>query len=398
MKRFRSFIVSMFGAAKRFVTSGWKELGQYTSYFTKFGTDIYADEVCRASIRTLAEHTSKANVKVFRNDPGGRVSADRRLERLIQQRPNIYMNGKDFLYKIRTMLEINNIVFIYIQRDEIGRCAGLYPMPAATYEALDVGGDLYIRFIFPTGAETILSWEDLAVLRKDYNTSDIFSDTNDAILTSLDLLTTTNEGMANAIKATANLRGILKSTKAMMSSDDVTAMKEKFVEDFLTLENTSGIASLDSTQEFIPLNIAPQLADYRNVRDLRDNIYRYFGVNEDVVMSKATADMWQAFYEARLEPFLLALSLELTNKVFTPTQRDKGYEIIFEANRMSFLSMGDKLALVAMVDRGALTPNEWRSVMNLAPIDGGDAPIRRLDTAPINQVAESQQEEWNDDK
>ncbi|MPN60590.1 hypothetical protein SDC9_208319 [bioreactor metagenome] len=45
--------------------------------------------------------------------------------------------------------------------------------------------------------------------------------------------------------------------------------------------------------------------------------------------------------------------------------------------------MTTKLALQAMVDRGAMTPNEWRSVLNLAPIDGGDNPVRRLDTAPV---------------
>ena len=39
-----------------------------------------------------------------------------------------------------------------------------------------------------------------------------------------------------------------------------------------------------------------------------------------------------------------------------------------------------------MVDRGALTPNEWRETMSLAPIEGGDKPIRRLDTAPVTAV------------
>lgn len=37
-----------------------------------------------------------------------------------------------------------------------------------------------------------------------------------------------------------------------------------------------------------------------------------------------------------------------------------------------------------MVDRGAMTPNEWRETMNLAPIEGGDQPIRRLDTQVVN--------------
>ena len=47
--------------------------------------------------------------------------------------------------------------------------------------------------------------------------------------------------------------------------------------------------------------------------------------------------------------------------------------------------MNTKLQLVQMVDRGALTPNEWREVFNLAPIKGGDEPIRRLDTAVVTK-------------
>ncbi len=53
--------------------------------------------------------------------------------------------------------------------------------------------------------------------------------------------------------------------------------------------------------------------------------------------------------------------------------RDHGYDV------------KAKLNLLQMVDRGALTPNEWRRAFNLAPVDGGDKPIRRLDTQPVNQ-------------
>ena len=64
---------------------------------------------------------------------------------------------------------------------------------------------------------------------------------------------------------------------------------------------------------------------------------------------------------------------------------------------MQYISMANKLAMVQMVDRGALTPNEWREIMNLSPIEGGDVPIRRLDTAPTDQVAESQAPEMPQD-
>ena len=292
---FRNAIKAIFGNIKTFVTSAWREVGTYTASFSSFGTNIYANDIVRACIRTLAEHTSKANVKVMRD---GAVS-DKRLQHLIQYRPNMYMNGKDFLYKVRTLLEIHNVVFIYINRDDVGRCIGLYPMPPCPYDAVEVSGRLYIKFLYPRNPMTH-SWEDLAVLRKDYNTSDIWGDTNSAILTSLDLLTTTNDGMANAIKSTANLRGILKSTKAMLSPDDAKKQKDRFVADYLSMENGSGIASIDATQDFVPLNIQPQLANYKSIEELRNNIYRYFGVNEEVIMSKVTGDEWEAFSEARL--------------------------------------------------------------------------------------------------
>lgn len=33
-----------------------------------------------------------------------------------------------------------------------------------------------------------------------------------------------------------------------------------------------------------------------------------------------------------------------------------------------------------------MTPNEWRAILNLAPIEGGDKPIRRLDTQVVDML------------
>ena len=385
---FRNAIKAIFGGIKNYVTSVWKEVGGYTARFSSFGTNVYANEVVRACIRTLAEHTSKANVKVLRDGLAG----DKRLQRMIQYRPNVYMNGKDFLYKVRTLLEINNVVFIYIMRDDLGKCVGLYPMPATQYEAVESGGELYIKFYYPNST-MVHAWDDLAVLRKDYNSSDIWGDTNDAILTSLELLTTTSEGMANAIQSTANLRGILKTTKAMLSPDDAKKQKDRFVEDYMGLTNSSGIAMLDATQSFDPITIQPQIANYKSVEELRNNIYRYFGVNEEAILSKLSGDSWDAFYEARIEPVLIALGLELTNKIFS--QRERGFEneIIFESNRMQYMSTANKLALTNFVDRAIMTPNEVREVLNLAPVPWGDKPMSWQNP----KMGENEGTEANDD-
>jgi len=352
-------------------SSTWKELGTYNARFTSFGSDIYASDIIRSCIRPLAEHTSKAEAK----------STNETYAKILNISPNIYMNGRDFLLKTRTLLEINNTVFIAIMRDDRGKASGFYPVPYQTFEALDYNGRLFIKFRFRSNGELVLPWDDIAVVRKDYNKYDIAGDDNSAIIDMLGIINTTNQGIANAVKATANLRGILKSTKAMLSDADIKKNKDRFVQDYLNLENEGGIASLDATQEFTPISMSPTVTSWEQQKELRENIYRYFGISESIVMSDYSEQQMEAFYDARIEPFLVALSVELTKKVFTDRERGFGAKIIYESNRIQFASTATKLGMVQLVDRGLLTPNEYRTIFNLAPYAGGDEFLIRLDTA-----------------
>lgn len=375
-----SAFTKIFGNVKKVVSQmRWKEIGSYQSSFTPFGGDIYRSEIIRSCIRPLSEHTSKANPKC----------TVQRVEKLLQYRPNMYMNGKDFLYKVRTQLELKNTAFIFIQRDEIGKVIGFYPVPYSNFDTVEYDGSLFIEFRFISGDKTVIPWDDLAVLRKDYNQSDISGDSNDVIISTLDLINTTNQGVANAVKATSNLRGILKSTKSMLAPEMVKKEKDNFVKDYLSLENEGGIASLDATQEFTPISMSPTITNYQQMKEFRENVYRYYGINDKIIMSDYTEEEMEAFYESRIEPFLVALGLELTYKVFTAKEVGFGNYVMFESNRMQYASNKTKLDMVAMVDRGAMTPNEWRFIFNLGPVDGGDTPIRRLDTATVDNVKTS---------
>lgn len=356
--------------------SRFQELGTYQAQFTAFGADVYKSDVIRSVIRPIAEHTAKANAKCTNEE----------IEKILNISPNQYMNGKDFLSKIRTKLELVNTCFIAIIRDDKNHVTGFYPVPYSRFEAVEYNNGLFIKFYFSGAAapELVFPWEDLAVLRKDYNTSDIAGDDNKAVLPLLELISTTNQGVSNAVKATANLRGILKSTKGMLSPEDIKKNKEQFVRDYLSLENEGGIAMLDSTQEFSPISMNPTIVSWEQMKEFRENVQRYYGISDAIIKSDYSETQMEAFYESRIEPFLVALSLELTRKVFSERERAFGNCIVYESNRMQYASVSTKLQMVQLVDRGALTPNEWRMMLNLAPIDGGDVPIRRLDTAVVD--------------
>lgn len=376
----------LFGRTKLYQNyQRFKELGGFVAIFRPFGSEIYRSELVRACIRPLAEQTSKANPH----------SSDKRIEKLLTYSPNPFMNGKDFLAKCRNILEVKNTLFVFIARDDRGRATGFYPVPYTEYEAIEYQNGLFIRFLFNSSdnRELIVPWADLAVARKDYLFHDIGGEDNAAILPTLDLISTTSQGVANAVKATANLRGILKVTKTMLDPDDVKSTRDQFVEDYLSLENSGGIAALDPTMDFTPITMSPQVTTYEQMREFRENVYRYFGVCEDIIQSKADETTMESFYQSRIEPFLVALSLELTRKVFSERELGYGAFIEFNSDRLQFASSKTKLSLVSMVDRGAMTPNEWRAVFNLPPVEGGDVPIRRLDTAAVDEQPAKEDEE-----
>ncbi|MBR3580397.1 MAG: phage portal protein [Lachnospiraceae bacterium] len=375
--------LDFFRPLKSIKQTRWRELGAYTATFSPFGTDIWQSDLVRSCIRAISEHTSKANA----------VSNRRDIADILNIHPNMYMSGKDFLSKVRIWLEVKNTVFIYIARDPLtGRTIGFYPVPYAAFEALEYEGRLFIKFLFWGSSERVLvlPWDDLAVLRKDYYTSDIWGDDNRAILNKLDLINTSDQGNANAVRSTANLRGILKATKAMLATDDIRKQKDEFVQEYLNLENSSGIASLDATQDFVPIKMEPIVTDPQLIKEYRYDVFRYYGINDDILMSKYNEDDMEAFYEARIEPFLVALGTELTRKVFTIREQQMKNYIMYESNRIGYASNKTKLNMIQLVDRGILTPNELRQVFNLAPYEGGDEFIRRLDTMPTGETSEEE--------
>lgn len=358
----------------------WRELGAFTAIFSPFGTDMWQSDLVRQCVRPLAYHTSKANAVSYRPE----------IAKILNTSPNMYMNGSAFLKKIRLWYEIKGTAFIYISRDDSGKPKEFYPVPYSSFEALEYLGGLYIKFSFMNNErrDMVFPWEDLVVLRKDYFTSDIWGDDNSAILPKLEVNNTADQGIGNAVKATANLRGILKSTKAMLSREDIKKQKDEFVKDYLNLENSGGIASLDATQDFTPITMNPIVVDPQTKKALSDDIKGSFGVNDKIIRNEYDEETLNAFYEGAIEPFLVDLSEELTRKTFTKRERELGAFIIYESNRIQYASNRTKLNMVQLVDRALMTPNEYRQLFNMAPYEGGDAFVMRLDTQKTGDVSD----------
>lgn len=368
---------------KRIVTQ-LRMLSGHNPSFTPWSDKPYEADVVRSAVDAIARNAAKLKGKHIRRVNGDIIEVGGNIERLLTVRPNPNMNAYDFLYKMVTTLLIDNNAFAYPQWDGLN-LAAVWPINCLYAEFVeDTTKTIFIKFYFADGEQLVLPYSEVIHLRRHFYANDLLGESNKAINTTLSAIHTTNEGLGEAIKTSAYLRGLIKY-QGILKDTDLEANRRRFVDEYMTVQNAGGIAALDSRAEYQELKNEPKMVNASQMKELRDAVFRYFGVNENVVMGRYDEDEYNAFYESVLEPIAVQASLEFTSKLFTQREQGHGNEIIFESNRLQYASVTTKLALMQMVDRGALTPNEWREAFNLAPVDGGDKPIRRLDTRPTDE-------------
>jgi len=398
----RSLYEMIFGKPKQYTNqTQLKMLNGFTPIFTNFSGRAYDSDVVRGAIDAIARNAAKLKPKHIRRKEDGIFHEHSQIEKLLAQRPNPHMDSYTFLYKVVTQLYLNNNSFIYID-SQFGQPVGFYPINFSTVELMERDKKTYIKFNFQGGQVVTLPYEEVIHLRRFFNEHDIFGDSSyNALIPTLELINTANQGIINAVKSSAFLRGLLKFT-SMLKPEDMKKQRDIFVKDYMDINNNGGIAATDSKADYVDLKSDPKMIDSKTMELIERKVYKYYNVNENIVMSKYSEEEWNAFYESVLEPIAIQMSLEFTSKIFTEREMGHGNEIIFEANRLQYASNTTKISLVnTLMDRGLLSLNEGREVFNLAPIEGGEKRIVSLnyvDASKANeyQLGESEKNGEND--
>jgi HK97 family phage portal protein len=340
--------------------------------FTPYKGDFHEDADVLACVDTIARNGAKMHPRHIRNFKGTMENVKGNLYKLLTKQPNEIQNAYKFYYQVIADLELYNNSLVYIQRDANLRVTGLYPLEYSEIKLYEYQDKIWIKCRFGRGKERFIPYDSCIHLTRFIGKDGIFGGSSQPLVKVLNIKHVLDEGIVNAIKTTQSIKGILKSTKAMLKPEDVKKMRDQFVSDFIDYHrNKSGIGGLDATTDFTPVKIEPQTATDNQIKMFDEKVLKYFGLNENIIQSKYSEDEWNAFYESVLEPIGLQMSLEFSNKLFTPTEKNFGNEIIFESNRLQYASNKTKIELVRYASN-IMTINEQREVFNLAPIEGGD--------------------------
>src|SRR5690606_691187 len=356
------------------------------SWYRTWDGSLYKSDIVRAAIRPKAKAIGKLTAMHIRETAGQLQVNPEPYLRMLLEEPNPYSGGQMFRERLATLLQLNNNAFVQIVRDQDGLPQQLYIIPAATAEAiLRPDGSLWVRLQLTDGDVLELPYKDVIQLRDEYAENDIFgAHKAEALKQLLEIVAASDQSVVQAVRRSAFIRWMMKF-KQQLKPDDVERNVREFSERYLSLENETGILPQDAKFDIEPMRDGGQPFVPSSPLQQRaiERIYSFFRVNDAIVQAKYDENQWLSYYEAEIAPLAQQMSEEFTRKLFTRRERGHGNRIVFDATSLTFASMQTKLAMVAMVDRGALTPNEWRRVLNLPPIEGGDKPLRRLDTGVV---------------
>lgn len=358
-----------------------KLLSGYNATYTNISDNIEDNIIARQCINTIATHCAKMMPKHYQKNKETKNHIQGAIDYIISKKPNPFMTVYDFIYKTISLLLAQNNEYIYIDIDDKGYLRALYPLNPLFCTLVEYEKEVWLKFQFIDGNIYYVKYDRIIHLRNFYTKHDFYGDTNQVLDGSIETQTVADDGIKNAIKISASLRGVIKASQAMLKDKDIEKMKSDFVQSLLS--STDGIGGLDSRLEFKEINLNPVLLDKEQLEMVNGNIYGYFMISEDIIKSKYTADDWNAFYESVLEPRAIQMGQAFTNAIFSEKAINEGHSIEFSVNRIKYAKTETKISLIKEAGAlGLITVDEGREILDL-PAIGGEEGKKRLQTLNV---------------
>ena len=280
----------------------YKMLNGYVPRFTSWSGEIYESELVRASINALATHISKLDVKTF-------GAARPALQRKLKNGPNEFQTWTQFLARAATIYYNTNTLFFTPVWDQYGEISGIYtPLPTRC-EVVQHDGVPFLRYEFSDGRKASVEMEYCGVMMRMQYKNDFFGETNRALVPTMELISIQNQGIEEGVKSAATYRFMAKLSN-FAKPEDLAKERKRFTSENLAADAGGGGLLLfpNTYSDIKQIETKPYAADAEQMKQIRDSVYEYFGVNEEVLQNKFTSETWTAFYEGAIEPCAMQFS------------------------------------------------------------------------------------------
>lgn len=357
-----------------------------------------------AAVNAHANFISKIKPVVYLKD----VPAENRagLNKIISLKPNPLMNAAQFYKAIAKSYFQDNLVLIWPEF-EINKLTGrrelknLWPLDidsvttavsndGRTVLEFTVGGKKYYEFI-----------ENLIVLQREYDISQLFKGKNEALKFTLKSIQTAYEGIEQAIKMSQYIRFIIRST-TLLNEEALKARQKEFAERLL---GQDGVLYVSGSEDIKEVNSNGKWLPSAELAELKNDVYEYLGITRAIVQGDYSEDKWQAYYERSIEPLTVELGQEFTLKLFSEDEINRGNNIRVITNPLQTASLQTRIKIAEAYEKlPMVVPNVICQLLYLPEQEGGDKPQASLAWVQSDKkneyqgVGKDDNEEKEDDK
>ncbi len=346
--------------------------------------EIYEMHLTRACIHAAAVHSSKLMPHIT-------GTAYKELQNILAWKPNEWQTTSQFLYRVRTILEVDNTCHILPVYDDVtGWICGYYPaLPNRTKILSDEFGTPWLEYTFSSGEKAAIELKYVGVMTKHQYENDIIGEDNDALEPTLQLMDVQNEGIMTGVENAANFQFYARSEN-FATAKDLKGETANFTKQNFGADNKSAVLLFPNTYTDIKqAQAATSIVNPKQLEIIRTNVMDYFGMNDAILQNKAVGDEWSAYYEGSVEPFALQLSQVMTNMTYSKREIAHGNSITWDGSRLQTMRNEDKLTYCReMFDRGLATQNMCNAIWGLPPVPGGDKYFIRKEYIEISKLSD----------
>lgn len=344
----------------------------YTPAWHTFKGSIYESELIRAALDAHGRHAAKLSPNIV-------GAADPALRNRLVMQPNAWQTWPKFLYRLAVTLYARNTAFIVPVLGEYGETNGIIGVVPHSWELVDYKGEPYLRFRLAKNKTVAIELYRAGILTRYQYENELFGADNEALRPTLDLINIQRQGISEGIKTHSAYKFMARAGN--FSKDDDLAKERKRFDAANFRGDSGGVLLFPNTYTDVKqIQPGQYNINEKEAEAIKNNVFDYFAVNEEIIQNKSFGDAWLAFYEGATEWFAVNASEVITQMLYTERERQFGNRVFFTANRLQYMSNADKLNTVSqMADRGLMTRNELREIFNLTPLPdpyGSQIPAR----------------------
>lgn len=330
-----------------------------------------------------------ASTSIQFNDKDSYLDDDKKILKLLNKRPNPYLDAWHFKYIIVANMLLNGNSYVEIVRDDKGQPIELYHMQNSAVSIEQIDDKIKYNYIDERDGHVRFDTEDVLHFRMfsvdGFNGySPLFALANE-IGISMGSKKFLDEFFKNGGTSTA----ILKYEDGRYSDEELAIIRQNFENS--QLKNNNGLVMLDDTMTFDRLKVPTEVLNFLNsYKFSTQQVAKAFGLPLSKLgietVNTSLKDSGIEYYRSTLYPIFSMMNAEIEEKLFAQSP----YEVTldYDVTRLIDSDPDVKLERVTQLfTKKIITLDEARAQFGFKPVENGSEPLADLNTIFLKDLS-----------